>query len=214
MRTILVSVAAALLASSAGAVTVINGSFEMGIPLAGQTLVPVNDTTSITGWKVLGGAGSGPGVYYTPSSVWDAASGVRSIGLAKYDGVGQRVYGFTPGKQYKLNFSLSAYPNGANGDTRAVVSVTGGVAEIFTYTKTAANSPTNMLYQPYSYLFTAGGTAQNIMLRGLSSKSGNFAVLDDVSISLVPEPAAWALMIAGFGMVGLAARRRRITVAA
>ena len=29
----------------------------------------------------------------------------------------------------------------------------------------------------------------------------------------VPEPAAWALMITGFGMVGLAARRRRTTQA-
>lgn len=30
----------------------------------------------------------------------------------------------------------------------------------------------------------------------------------------VPEPAAWALMIAGFGLVGVAARRRRIAIAA
>jgi hypothetical protein len=31
---------------------------------------------------------------------------------------------------------------------------------------------------------------------------------------VVPEPASWALMIAGFGVVGLAARRRRTGVAA
>ena len=31
--------------------------------------------------------------------------------------------------------------------------------------------------------------------------------------SNVPEPAAWALMIAGFGMVGGAARRRRAIMA-
>lgn len=30
----------------------------------------------------------------------------------------------------------------------------------------------------------------------------------------VPEPAAWLLMIAGFGLVGVASRRRRVTVAA
>lgn len=29
----------------------------------------------------------------------------------------------------------------------------------------------------------------------------------------VPEPAAWALMVAGFGLVGMATRRRRTTVA-
>ena len=31
----------------------------------------------------------------------------------------------------------------------------------------------------------------------------------DVTIDVVPEPATWALMIAGFGMVGAMARRRR-----
>jgi hypothetical protein len=30
----------------------------------------------------------------------------------------------------------------------------------------------------------------------------------------VPEPTSWAMLLAGFGLVGFAARRRRITVAA
>jgi hypothetical protein len=29
------------------------------------------------------------------------------------------------------------------------------------------------------------------------------------NVALVPEPASWALLIAGFGLVGAAARRRR-----
>jgi hypothetical protein len=39
-----------------------------------------------------------------------------------------------------------------------------------------------------------------------ASGSGTFA-------GAVPEPATWAMMIAGFGLVGAAARRRRMTVA-
>jgi hypothetical protein len=35
-----------------------------------------------------------------------------------------------------------------------------------------------------------------------------------VTTEAVPEPAAWALMIAGFGMAGAALRRRRLTLAA
>ncbi len=35
-----------------------------------------------------------------------------------------------------------------------------------------------------------------------------------VEVPAVPEPAQWALMIAGFGLVGAAARRRRTTVSA
>jgi len=38
--------------------------------------------------------------------------------------------------------------------------------------------------------------------------------LSDISVSAVPEPANWAMLIAGFGLVGAAARRRRMVVAA
>ena len=34
------------------------------------------------------------------------------------------------------------------------------------------------------------------------------------SIAGVPEPASWALMVAGFGVIGAAARRRTMTFAA
>jgi hypothetical protein len=33
--------------------------------------------------------------------------------------------------------------------------------------------------------------------------------IDDISYNVVPEPATWAMLIAGFGLVGAAARRRR-----
>lgn len=48
------------------------------------------------------------------------------------------------------------------------------------------------------------------------SQTGGFAVIDNVSFngSTVPEPASWALMVAGFGLVGVAARRRTSVVSA
>ena len=42
---------------------------------------------------------------------------------------------------------------------------------------------------------------------------GNYAFTTGQIADLVPEPATWAMMIAGFGMVGMAARRRRLRTA-
>jgi hypothetical protein len=39
-------------------------------------------------------------------------------------------------------------------------------------------------------------------------------LLDNVVVTQVPEPATWAMLIAGFGLVGSAMRRRRTAVAA
>lgn len=44
----------------------------------------------------------------------------------------------------------------------------------------------------------------------LSQNGGGGFELDNVSIGFVPEPGTWAMLITGFGMVGFAARRRRM----
>lgn len=40
------------------------------------------------------------------------------------------------------------------------------------------------------------------------SSSGNSFEFDNIAVGIVPEPASWALMIAGFGMIGTALRAR------
>jgi hypothetical protein len=48
------------------------------------------------------------------------------------------------------------------------------------------------------------------------SIDGNTIQIDNIVVDLgaaVPEPATWALMIAGFGMAGAAARRRNLALA-
>ena len=62
-----------------------------------------------------------------------------------------------------------------------------------------------------TYTFASG---TNIRTVDFSSTSKAFEI-DNVSVTAaVPEPATWALMLAGFGFVGFAARRRATAVSA
>ena len=49
------------------------------------------------------------------------------------------------------------------------------------------------------------GTSGGVAVRGFA------ASFDTIGLTAVPEPASWAMMIAGFGLVGAAMRRRRET---
>ena len=205
MRMLLATAAAALLATGASAVTVVNGSFEDGIALpdGGFTTLATGDTTSLPGWEVLS-----DGVDYI-GTYWQASNGSRSLDLsaATSGGVMQTVTGFETGKRYKMTFDVSGNPGGGDNPKGIMVSATGGVAQEFFYLLTPANSNSNMLYQTYTYYFTASSGTQDIQFRSAEYNPYG-SVLDNVSISLVPEPATWGLMLAGFAMTGGLVRRR------
>lgn len=56
------------------------------------------------------------------------------------------------------------------------------------------------------------GAGESISGLTFASSQNSFEI-DDISGSAVPEPATWAMMIAGFGLAGAAIRRRRSTLA-
>lgn len=58
-------------------------------------------------------------------------------------------------------------------------------------------------------LFTVWGTSGETFNSITFSSSGNSFEVDNLAVSAVPEPGAWALMIGGFGLTGAALRRRR-----
>lgn len=60
-------------------------------------------------------------------------------------------------------------------------------------------------------LFSIYATAGEKFTGLTFSSTGNSFEIDNLAVGGVPEPAAWALMIGGFGMVGFKARRRRST---
>lgn len=64
----------------------------------------------------------------------------------------------------------------------------------------------------FTELLAAGSTVDFAVGSGGNGYDYDSTLLTGTVTSL-PEPASWALMIAGFGMVGVAVRRRRYATA-
>ena len=54
-----------------------------------------------------------------------------------------------------------------------------------------------------------GAGPQQLVITGTSGGAGSYSGTLSFDVALVPEPASWAMMIAGFGGVGALLRRRR-----
>ena len=212
MRHVIVLAGMVFAASSAGAVSFVNGSFEQSINPGKSVLLSAGDGTSITGWKVASGNIDLVG------SAWDAADGAHSIDLSGIEpgSIIQTLHGLSTGTKYQITFDLSgSYTVARTAPNRAAVQVDGFASQIYSYDLN--NFVNNMMYTPETYLFTATSSVAVVHFSGLDR--GDYgAVLDNVGISLaptitsvggtVPEPAVWAMMIGGFGLTGTAMRRR------
>lgn len=64
---------------------------------------------------------------------------------------------------------------------------------------------------PLQFPLPPGSAGDITMIRWISSDSSFIAIdaLVGVGDAYIPEPASWALLITGFGLVGVAARRRK-----
>lgn len=212
-----IALAAALLAfSTAGhAATnlITNGSFELGTnPGVSKSLN--GGSTAITGWKV-----GGASVDYI-GSYWQAHDGKRSIDLSgstkkngSYAGSVSQTFATAIGKTYQVNFWMAGNPDGAPWLKTILTSATnaGAIDQLYadTFSVTPGlNTRANMGWQQRSFRFTATGTKTTLNFQSAVNTAYG-AALDDVSAMAVPEPAVWGMMIAGFGVIGFQARRRR-----
>ena len=66
----------------------------------------------------------------------------------------------------------------------------------------------NAGFTTYSLLFTPHQAGTLKLSFGTTSADNVGPLLDNVSVVAVPEPAAWGMMIGGFGLAGFALRRR------
>ena len=210
MKTLLLAATtAAMMAAPAGAVTIINGSFEQSTnavaPGASGFRTLKNGNTGITGWKVRGNSIDYVGSY------WQAQDGNRSIDLngTGQGAIEQMLNGLTIGQTYEVSFWLAGNPDGGNATKIAVASDGGAFSGVYRF-NTTGKSRGAMGWERETFRFVADGTTARLSFS--SAQPGAYgAALDNVGIAAVPEPATWALMILGFGAVGGAMRRRRAT---
>lgn len=225
---------AATIGSAANAATIINGSFEtVGVPVpaspanASYLEVLAPSAVALPGWMVgvVGPAGtSGVDII---RNFWQASDGNYSLDLAARDvgSVSQMLTGLTNGFSYTLTFDISSNPGAAAASRSLLLSVGALTPTIFSFTD-PTRTRTDMNWSSQSYTFIATSTSALLTFAGVplaanaraSLKTAGIA-LDNVAIAQtfatqVPEPESWMMMIAGFSMVGFAARRRKTAVAA
>jgi len=206
MRAIIFAAGLSVLAGAANAAIVADGDFA-GAPNPFQT-VSSGGTFGATGaWTVTSGSIDWIGNYWQ-----GAPSGGGSVDL---DGnspgsISQTLAGLAAGN-YAITFYLSGNPDGQPAIKTVQVGVTGAGSQTYTYDYVTQGTvrPNAMNYVPETFSFTWGGGDALLNFASLDSNSPYGPVIGGVSISAVPEPATWAMLLLGFAGVGFMAYRRR-----
>jgi len=224
---------AAMIALAAGAAhaqnLITNGGFETGdftgwstnvqSGSSGNLYVHANDGTSV------------------PSSLPTAVNPIGGNFFAVTDQSGPGSYSltqaFTLSSSGTVNISFDLFANNYAGNTYANgrdFTVSPNENEVVDILKAGADAFTNDPNDIVAVLFGPGTAASSwgTVNASLNLAAGNYvfrfaetdnqsnftAGLDNVSVigGAVPEPASWAMMLGGFGLVGGAMRRRRTAV--
>jgi hypothetical protein len=110
--------------------------------------------------------------------------------------------GLVANQQYRVAFQYAGNMAGDLGiASRGFdVGIVGGASQFF-------DNPTTTFAEG-AFTFTATGAFAQLRFAG-TTQSNYGGVIDNISVAAVPEPHEWAMMLAGLGLVGWAARRRR-----
>lgn len=212
-RYLFASAATALIGvcSAADAAVFQNGSFETSsLGDIGDFTTLNAGSTAITGWTVASGNIDYIGTY------WTAADGARSLDLnGLVPGSIAQTFDVTNGQTYQVTFYLAGNP--AGGPNPKTLQSSAGATVLLSSFDTTGHDLQNMGWTPVSFDFTATGPTETLtFLSTTTGDSGNSIdptafgpALDNVSVTAVPEPSTWAMMILGFLSVGFAAYRRK-----
>ncbi len=186
-----------------------SGSFENGtfVNNGADYMGLTPSSTAILGWTV---GGPGNGVDWLSSNGFAANSGLHSIDLINTSaGSINTVIPTTLGKTYKLAFYAASV---STGNAFGVVSAGSLENQSFTSTLTPGPGFANQIYTLFSFLFTAKGSATTVSFMATPTGSSCTPdcygpVIDSVSVSAVPVPAAIWLFGSVLGAFGIFKKR-------
>ena len=200
---LLATLAAASLATGASALTLVNAAVTGSVAGPGQTVW----TTANTGNYTLFLSSPNPGDYLNPND--------ESISIGIPNGTSRVLLtgeGYFPGNTlnsdpaYNLTLSFDSGQTLTGLYTVATNSFSGGSSIVSggrTFSLIEFSFTRNLADVVQANVATPGGDGNDY--------NGNFRISSVAGA--VPEPASWALMIVGFGMVGVSARRRKASTA-
>jgi len=121
-----------------------------------------------------------------------------------------------PPDSFTMRFDFSGPVSGNFGYMSTVFgNSTAAFTNQTSLTLTVSNIQPNFAFADLTFFFdpTNGGSTTFALQDAGNDNIG--VVIDNLSLSVdaVPEPATWAMMLAGFGLAGIAVRRRRPAVA-
>lgn len=196
--------ATALSLPAAAAPVIINPSFEIG---SGNT---------IPGWSIVP-------TWFGAGSFWPASDGVQAVWMGATDTGGtdilsQTILGFTPGSSYTLTFDMVPENCDTCGRPGAymhmdLLGADISVAKFEAHTALPtffSTSPSNP-WQAQSLTFMALAPSVTISMHGDISGGPSWEMgVDNFAVTAaIPEPETYAMLLAGLGLLGFAARRRK-----
>lgn len=128
-------------------------------------------------------------------------SGIFGADFDNAPGVFHHVFGFSLDAPRDTNAAVITFKLSSND-----IDFSGITLDGFAFTQTGFD-PSAEVWELASTLLTAG--PHSITTDGTVFGSGKVSYSGTINIAAVPEPAVWAMMILGFGVIGGVMRRRQ-----